>query len=82
RLRAALHRDRLTDAEVRDVADLAAAGHYQVACTRHLEAKLQRRQKSTVQNQDAPAAPVTSPNQFFDMCNGVTASSAPPNLPV
>ncbi|KAJ2126172.1 DNA primase subunit pri2 [Coemansia sp. RSA 720] len=82
RLRAALHRDRLTDAEVRDVADLAAAGHYQVACTRHLEAKLQRRHQSTVQNQDTPAAPVTSPNQFFDMCNGVAASSALPNPPV
>ncbi|KAJ2723531.1 DNA primase subunit pri2 [Coemansia sp. Benny D115] len=52
RLRAALHRDRLTEAEVREVTGLAAAGHYQVACTRHLEAKLtHRRTQQEQQNQ-------------------------------
>ncbi|KAJ2341905.1 DNA primase subunit pri2, partial [Coemansia sp. RSA 2618] len=45
RLRAALHRDRLTDAEVGDVVELARGGHYQVACTRHLEAKIARQKK-------------------------------------
>ncbi|KAJ2001773.1 DNA primase subunit pri2 [Coemansia thaxteri] len=57
RLRAALHRDCLPDAEVREVADLAAAGHYQVACTRHLELRLQgRRRRLHQQAADSAAA--------------------------
>ncbi|KAJ2558587.1 DNA primase subunit pri2 [Coemansia sp. RSA 1933] len=75
RLRAALHQDRLTDAEVREVADLASAGHFQVACTRHLEAKIQRRNQQQQQQQqslsgaaDAHIGAITSPNQFFDLC--------------
>ncbi|KAJ1752015.1 DNA primase subunit pri2, partial [Coemansia sp. RSA 1821] len=74
RLRAALHRDSLADSDVREIADLAAAGHYQVACTRHLEAKLRRR--SPAQGQEAPPAPVTSPNQFFDLCTGAAVSQS------
>ncbi|KAJ1900356.1 hypothetical protein LPJ66_001532, partial [Kickxella alabastrina] len=66
---------------VREVADLAAAGHYQVACTRHLEARLQRRQNQQQGSADAdPGAElnastavsaisaITSPNQYFDLC--------------
>ncbi|KAJ1906369.1 DNA primase subunit pri2 [Coemansia sp. IMI 209127] len=72
RLRAALHRDRLTDAEVREVADLAAAGHCQVACTRHLEAKIQRRKQQQQQHLDGATdshiSAIASPNQFFDLC--------------
>ncbi|KAI8325029.1 DNA primase large subunit Spp2, partial [Martensiomyces pterosporus] len=37
RLRTALYKDALSDTDVREVSDLAKAGHYQVACTRHLE---------------------------------------------
>ncbi|KAJ2758608.1 DNA primase subunit pri2, partial [Coemansia nantahalensis] len=70
RLRAALHRDRLPDADVREIAALAAAGHYQVACTRHLEARLLRRPG------DAQPAAVTSPNQFFDLCSGAAPAAA------
>ncbi|KAJ2782559.1 DNA primase subunit pri2 [Coemansia javaensis] len=81
RLRAALHRDGLGDADAADVAALAAAGHCQVACTRHLEARLQRRPAAAAAA-DAPPppppppppAPVTSPNQFFDLCS----AAAPP----
>ncbi|KAJ2503779.1 DNA primase subunit pri2 [Coemansia sp. RSA 2049] len=65
RLRAALHKDHLTDSEVRDVTDLAAAGHCQVACTRHLETAIQRRSRST---QPAHVSAIASPNQFFDLC--------------
>ncbi|PIA15282.1 DNA primase large subunit Spp2, partial [Coemansia reversa NRRL 1564] len=37
RLHAALRHDRVPDAHLREITDLAASGHYQVACTRHLE---------------------------------------------
>ncbi|KAJ2744364.1 DNA primase subunit pri2 [Coemansia sp. BCRC 34301] len=76
RLRAALHKDSLPDAEVREVADLAQAGHYQVACTRHLELRLHHRRQQQQQQQqpesDIPLSSVTSPNQFFDLCLGCT----------
>ncbi|KAJ2082057.1 DNA primase subunit pri2 [Coemansia sp. RSA 988] len=74
RLHAVLRRDRVPDAHLREIADLAAAGHYQVACTRHLEARLLRAAPT-----DAPApqvAPVVSPNQFFDLCSAPTPSSS------
>ncbi|KAJ1848029.1 DNA primase subunit pri2, partial [Coemansia sp. RSA 2703] len=76
RLRAALHADRLPESDVREIADLARAGHCQVACTRHLEARLaQRRQQPQPQQQQkpppavdpAPVPPVTSPNQYLDL---------------
>ncbi|KAJ2789184.1 DNA primase subunit pri2, partial [Coemansia guatemalensis] len=73
RLHAALRRDRVPDVHLREIADLAAAGHYQVACTRHLESRLLRAAAS-----DAPApqvAPVVSPNQFFDLCAAPAATS-------
>ncbi|KAJ2443903.1 DNA primase subunit pri2 [Coemansia sp. RSA 2337] len=81
RLRAALHKDSLPDAEVREVADLAQAGHYQVACTRHLELRLhhrrQQRQPHQQQQSDADIrlSSVTSPNQYFDLCLGCTKST-------
>ncbi|KAI9501632.1 eukaryotic and archaeal DNA primase, large subunit-domain-containing protein [Coemansia spiralis] len=72
RLRAALHRDRLTDAEVREIAELAGAGHYQVACTRHLEVKMQHRKAQQQQTSDTEThiSSIASPNQFFDLCIG------------
>ncbi|KAJ2295855.1 hypothetical protein IWW55_005301 [Coemansia sp. RSA 2706] len=73
RLRAALLHDKVADADAREIAELAAAGHYQVACTRHLEAKLQRLHAPA----DAPPAPVTSPNQFYDLYTAVATPSEP-----
>ncbi|KAJ1840759.1 DNA primase subunit pri2 [Coemansia sp. RSA 2611] len=73
RLRAALLHDKVADADAREIAELAAAGHYQVACTRHLEAKLQRLHAPA----DAPPAPVTSPNQFYDLYTAAATPSEP-----
>ncbi|KAJ2785475.1 DNA primase subunit pri2 [Coemansia interrupta] len=67
RLRAALHADRLPDADVREIADLARAGHCQVACTRHLEARLAQRRQQPPPPDPAPVPPVTSPNQYLDL---------------
>ncbi|KAJ1735584.1 DNA primase subunit pri2 [Coemansia biformis] len=74
RLRTALHRDRLADADVGEIAGLAAARHFQVACTRHLEARLLRR-PAGARPADAHPAAVTSPNQFFDMCTSAAGTA-------
>ncbi|KAJ2158775.1 DNA primase subunit pri2 [Coemansia sp. RSA 552] len=60
-LRARLARD-VPDGDARDIAALAGQGHCQVACTRHLEARLRQR------GADPPPDPVASPNHFFDLC--------------
>lgn len=84
RLRAALFKDFLGDTEVCEVANLAAAGHYQVACTRHLELKLQHRRQGQTENQalfgngeDVHMSSITSPNQFFDQCFNCGGKKAP-----
>ncbi|KAJ1649403.1 DNA primase large subunit [Coemansia sp. RSA 25] len=63
RLRAALHKDSLPDAEVREVADLAQAGHYQ------------SRPYQQQPDADIRISAVTSPNQYFDLCVGCTKSA-------
>ncbi|KAJ1642670.1 DNA primase subunit pri2 [Coemansia erecta] len=70
RLRTALHSARLPENDVREISELARAGHCQVACTRHLEARLaQRRQQQPDKPMpDAGHVPsITSPNQYLDL---------------
>ncbi|KAJ1821135.1 DNA primase subunit pri2 [Coemansia sp. RSA 2599] len=70
RLRAALHSARLPEADVREISDLARAGHCQVACTRHLEARLAQRRQPQPEKPAADAGHVpsiTSPNQYLDL---------------
>ncbi|KAJ2344795.1 hypothetical protein GGH91_002745, partial [Coemansia sp. RSA 2671] len=61
------------------VADLAQAGHYQVACTRHLELRLLHRRQNNQPQPDADIrlSAVTSPNQYFDLCLGCTKPAPP-----
>ncbi|KAJ1940604.1 DNA primase subunit pri2 [Linderina macrospora] len=68
RLRTALYKDGLADQEVGEVGELARAGHYQVACTRHLEIKLKRRKGSEME--EVRIDTVVSPNQWFDLSVG------------
>ncbi|ORX72886.1 DNA primase large subunit [Linderina pennispora] len=68
RLNAALRQDGLGEAEATEVVELARNGHYQVACTRHMEINLRKRR--TEPAEELRVDTVVSPNQWFDLSVG------------
>ncbi|KAJ1918086.1 DNA primase subunit pri2 [Mycoemilia scoparia] len=78
KLRAMLFHGGLKDSEVRDVADYAQKGHYQIACTKYLELQIQKRRgggKPSVlagsqANSGVVIESITHPNQYFDLSLG------------
>ena len=68
RLRAMLFHDGLKDPELREVADYAQQGHYQVACTKYLELQIQKRKETS--SSSVVIDGIIHPNQYFDISLG------------
>ncbi|XP_039279195.1 DNA primase large subunit [Nilaparvata lugens] len=62
KLKASLLQQNIQQIDVQEIVDLAKEGHYQLACTRHFEAK---------HNGAAPDGGVNHPNQYFEQSQAV-----------